>query len=61
VQIVRTKTCPLSGHRVSAAHRHHPRTLTEMGLHDRDNLVRVAQALFYVGLLLAVFWMFALT
>jgi hypothetical protein len=30
-----------------------------MKLDDRDNLVRVAHALFYVGLVLALLWMFS--
>ena len=32
---------------------------TSMKLDDRDNLVRVAHALFYVGLVLALLWMFS--
>ena len=58
MQVVRGKIDRLSGPLVSAAHRYHPRSLTEMGLPNLDNLVYVAHALFYVALVLALLWMF---
>jgi hypothetical protein len=51
----------------SSAHQHKSRAAaavsvmvpTGMRLGDRDNLVRIAHALFYVALVLALLWMFS--